>query len=262
MADDALPSNTSSSQAEMDTLVAKVAALTLMSLDMARLCIDVQGVAPGIALAKQALDMTNLCVEVKTQIAPAFTAAANMAIASMAPPPVPDPDHVWVKGIALTPDQMEASFGPGVGDEQTWQVVCIGREPGLYASATEANLQIEGVPNQFREKRKSRVEALSFYRHRYESNRVAKWTPVPVDEANGNNGNTSSSSALRDVQAANFLDHIPLASLGICRGSKRSRVELGYMYLGDLDLCETQHASGTVSILGQRQRGDTGPLWV
>ncbi|KAJ7076279.1 hypothetical protein B0H15DRAFT_955802 [Mycena belliarum] len=171
MTDTTLASNASTPQEEMDALVAKVAALTLMSLDMARLCVDVQ---------------TSLCIDVKTQIAPAFTAAANRAIASLVnapvPAPVPVPDHLWVKGIALTPDQLEASFGPGVGDEQTWHVVCIGREPGLYASPTEANLQIEGVPNQFREKKKSRVEALAFYRHWYESARVEKWNAVLVDD--------------------------------------------------------------------------------
>ncbi|KAJ7097251.1 hypothetical protein B0H15DRAFT_797931 [Mycena belliarum] len=186
MTDTTLASNASTPQEEMDALVAKVAALTLMSLDMARLCVDVQNVVPGIALSKQALEMTSLCIDVKTQIAPAFTAAANRAIASLVNAPVPAPvpvsDHLWVKGIALTPDQLEASFGPGVGDEQTWHVVCIGREPGLYASPTEANLQIEGVPNQFREKKKSRVEALAFYRHRYESARVEKWNAVPVDD--------------------------------------------------------------------------------
>ncbi|KAJ7085638.1 hypothetical protein B0H15DRAFT_801799 [Mycena belliarum] len=184
MTDTTLASNASTPQEEMDALVAKVAALTLMSLDMARLCVDVQ----SIALSKQALEMTSLCIDVKTQIAPALTAAANRAIASLAnapvAAPVPVPDHLWVKGIALTPDQLEASFGPGVGDEQTWHVVCIGREPGLYASPTEANIQIEGVPNQFREKKKSRVEALAFYRHRYESARVEKWNSVSVDNDN------------------------------------------------------------------------------
>ncbi|KAJ7083944.1 hypothetical protein B0H15DRAFT_951698 [Mycena belliarum] len=182
MTDTVLASNASTPQEEMDALVAKVAALTLMSLDMARLCVDVQNVVPGIALSKQALAMTSLCIDVKTQIAPAFSAAANRAVASLVNAPVPFPDHLWVKGVALTPDQLEASFAPGVGDEQTWHVVCIGREPGLYASPAEANLQIEGVPNQFREKKKSRVEALAFYRYRYETARVEKWNSVLVDD--------------------------------------------------------------------------------
>jgi hypothetical protein len=41
----------------------------------------------------------------------------------------------WVQGVPLTPDQLDASFPAGVGDDLAWQVVCIGREPGLYLSA-------------------------------------------------------------------------------------------------------------------------------
>lgn len=50
-----------------------------------------------------------------------------------------------------------------------------------FIFSDEADRQIKGVPNEFRQKKHSRVEALAFYRHRYETNRVHKMVPVPVD---------------------------------------------------------------------------------
>ncbi|KAJ7686239.1 hypothetical protein B0H17DRAFT_1204448 [Mycena rosella] len=167
--------NASNPQAEMDALTAKVAQLTTMCLDMTKLCIDV--LSPGVALSKQALEMTALCLDVKGLVPPAFIAAAQHAAviivaASVAPPPT---IRSGFQGVALTPAQLEAKFGPaGLGDDLPWQVVCIGREPGLYASVDDANDQLNRVPNQFRAKKQTRVEALAFYRHRYEAGKGAE----------------------------------------------------------------------------------------
>ncbi|KAJ7655489.1 hypothetical protein B0H17DRAFT_1146427 [Mycena rosella] len=165
--------NASNPQAEMDALTAKVAQLTTMC------------VVPGVALSKQALEMTALCLDVKGLVPPAFIAAAQHAaviIAAASVAPLPH-DLLWVQGVALTPAQLEAKFGPGgLGDDLPWQVVCIGREPGLYASVDNTNDQLNGVPNQFRAKKQTRVEALAFYRHRYEAGKVQKWNEVPEDD--------------------------------------------------------------------------------
>ncbi|KAJ7694606.1 hypothetical protein B0H17DRAFT_1199136 [Mycena rosella] len=175
--------NASNPQAEMDALTAKVSELTKLSLEITKLCIEVQGVSPAIALSKKALDMTALCLDVKACIPPAFISAAHAAAAAAvvpAAPPLRDP--LWVQGTAITPDELEAQFGPGLGDNLPWQVVCIGREPGLYASVDDANDQLNGVPNQFRQKKSTRLEALAFYRHRYSCGKVEKWTEVPEDD--------------------------------------------------------------------------------
>jgi hypothetical protein len=36
---------------------------------------------------------------------------------------------------ALAPDELDALFPAGYGDNIHWHVVCVGRRPGLYASA-------------------------------------------------------------------------------------------------------------------------------
>ncbi|KAJ7655507.1 hypothetical protein B0H17DRAFT_1213975 [Mycena rosella] len=118
-----------------------------------------------------------------TLIPPAFIAAAHQASAlvtvvqqtsaAIAAAPVHDP--LWVQGILLTPDQLGVQFPPGLGEDLLWQVVCIGREPGLYAS-------VNGVPNQSHKKKKSRAEALTFYHICYGKGKVEKWNEVPEDD--------------------------------------------------------------------------------
>ncbi|KAJ7916075.1 hypothetical protein B0H13DRAFT_2451280 [Mycena leptocephala] len=84
-------------------------------------------------------------------------------------------------GVAITPEALERRFPPGVGDLATWYVVAVGREPGLFISSDEAEDQVKGVPNFCREKKKSRREALDFYRHKYEHREVMKLTEVVED---------------------------------------------------------------------------------
>ncbi|KAJ7909364.1 hypothetical protein B0H13DRAFT_2330412 [Mycena leptocephala] len=71
----------------------------------------------------------------------------------------------WIRGVPRTPGQVEAAFPEGSGE--VWYVVIRGREPGMYRTPTEANAQTDGVPHQFREKKKTRREALAFYRENY-----------------------------------------------------------------------------------------------
>ncbi|KAJ7439020.1 hypothetical protein B0H11DRAFT_1934797 [Mycena galericulata] len=171
-------SNASNPQQELAALVKRVSELSQMALDMTRLCIDVQAVVPGISLSRQAFEMARVCLDLRTGIPEAFARATGVASVE----PVPTSAGIdWVEEPAPTPAQMESYFPPGLGDDMAWHVVCIGREPGLYSSTDEADRQITGVPNQFRQKKSSRLEALAFYRLRYDSGRVHKMVAMPVE---------------------------------------------------------------------------------
>ncbi|KAJ7440335.1 hypothetical protein B0H11DRAFT_2253100 [Mycena galericulata] len=149
-----------------------------MSLEMTRLCIDVQAISPGIALSRQAFDMARACLDLRAVVPELFAKIAGL---STTEEPGAPPSFDWVEVTAPTPDQMEQYFPLGLGDDLAWHVVCIGREVGLFQSAEEADRQIRGVPNQFRQKKDSRLEALAFYCLRYESQRVHKMVAIPVD---------------------------------------------------------------------------------
>ncbi|KAJ7108373.1 hypothetical protein C8R43DRAFT_962919 [Mycena crocata] len=174
---------TSTPQQEVDALLAMVANLSHMSLDLARICIDVQNVVPGIALSRQALEMTGACLDVKVantkpdQIHHAFAVVAEAAAAAAAPPV---PSVEWVRRQALTPEQLETSHPQGYCDDSAYQVVTIGREPGIFISSHEASTNISGVPKGFRKKKDSRIEALAFYRAQFEAGKVEKWRDVPI----------------------------------------------------------------------------------
>ncbi|KAJ7694391.1 hypothetical protein B0H17DRAFT_1132024 [Mycena rosella] len=99
---------------------------------------------------------------IASQIAEATDAALN--------PPGP----LLLHGLPKTPPEMADMFPPGVGDFQSWYVVIVGREPGLYGSAVEADAQVNGIPGQFRQKKTSRREALDFYWERYIAGAVDK----------------------------------------------------------------------------------------
>ncbi|KAJ7829134.1 hypothetical protein B0H13DRAFT_2372763 [Mycena leptocephala] len=169
--------NASNPAQELEALVAKIDSLTQLSLEMTRLCIEAQGVVPDITLSKQSLELTQACLDVKSQVRPVVNCVLAATAPESAPTPVapPAPAIEWVRGVPLTPDQLDASFPAGVGDDLTWQVVCIGREPGLYLSPKQANPMLNGVPNQFRRKKGSRVEALAYYRLLYTHGEVQKW---------------------------------------------------------------------------------------
>ncbi|KAJ7148075.1 hypothetical protein C8R43DRAFT_1129228 [Mycena crocata] len=175
--------NASTPQAEMDALLAMVSNMSQMSLNLTRLCIDVQNVVPGIALSRQSLEITSACLDVKDQIRHAFAVVAEAAAAAAAPPP---PSVEWVRRQALSPDQLEASHPHGYYDDSAYQVVTIGREPGIFISSDDASANISGVPKGFRKKKDSRVEALAFYRAQFEAGKVEKWRDVSVVPAAAN----------------------------------------------------------------------------
>ncbi|KAJ7077657.1 hypothetical protein B0H15DRAFT_954950 [Mycena belliarum] len=127
------------------------------------------------ALSKLALDMTKLTMEINDGIPAVIEAQVEAAIAALSTAAT-----AFVRGTARTPNQMDALFPPGVGDHQVWYVVIRGREPGLYGSSVDADTQVNGIPGQYRQKKTSRVEALSYYRHRYNAGDVDKINEAPA----------------------------------------------------------------------------------
>ncbi|KAJ7818922.1 hypothetical protein B0H13DRAFT_2454194 [Mycena leptocephala] len=123
-------------------------------------------------LSRLSVSITQHCFQLQERI-PAVVAAHLAALS----PRGPD----FEVGVAITPDALERRFPPGVADLATWYVVAVGREPGIFISHDEAEDQVKGVPNFCREKKKSRREALDFYRHKYEHHEVMKLTEVVED---------------------------------------------------------------------------------
>ncbi|KAJ6449870.1 hypothetical protein C8R45DRAFT_1114427 [Mycena sanguinolenta] len=103
-------------------------------------------------LSVAASEATCLAIEVQAKLPLALAKHAATSI-------------TWIRSIAQTPSAVEAKFPAGSGE--VWYVVIRGREPGLYRTPEEANTQTDGVPHQFCEKKKSRCEALAFYRDNY-----------------------------------------------------------------------------------------------
>ncbi|KAJ6570823.1 hypothetical protein DFH09DRAFT_1312866 [Mycena vulgaris] len=160
---------------ELAALVAQVADLSQLALDLTAKCIDINQQLPIVVASQVAAAVAELTRTFFFSFL-CYTLAYLLAIA----------DVEFVEGVAITPDALEALFPPGVGDYQSWYVVCIGREPGLYPSSEEADDQVTGVPHQFRRKKNGRQEALNFYRAKYVSGQVVKMTEaVPMPVASG-----------------------------------------------------------------------------
>ncbi|KAJ7866847.1 hypothetical protein B0H14DRAFT_3442239 [Mycena olivaceomarginata] len=126
------------------------------------------------AMSKLALDMTRHCIDLTDKIPRVVRAQVEAAVAEVHPP------VAFSQGIAPTPAQLEAQFPSGRGDNQAWYVVCIGRQPGLYATADEADAQVLGVPDQYRRKVVGRIPALAYYRQMYDLQRVMRLTEIPT----------------------------------------------------------------------------------
>ncbi|KAJ7846747.1 hypothetical protein B0H14DRAFT_3454234 [Mycena olivaceomarginata] len=143
-----------STPTEMEALVALVARLSTASMDVVRLAAEVQAKIPAVVALEAA----------------AARASATAAAAQASP--------VWVRGIPKTPAELELQYPEGSGE--TWYVVICGREPGMYHTAKEANDNCDGVPNQLKQKKTSRLEALAWYRQLYNgphgATGVQKWT--------------------------------------------------------------------------------------
>ncbi|KAJ7227794.1 hypothetical protein C8J57DRAFT_1534864 [Mycena rebaudengoi] len=129
-------------------------------------------VAKVATLSRLAADLTKLAIEVQTELPDIVQAAIDSAFQEETP------DAVWVAGTPLTPDDLDAKFPPGTGEHQHWYVVLRGRSPGLYPRSLNCDDQVLGVPNQYREKKRGRAEALAFYRASYNRGEVEQWTPV------------------------------------------------------------------------------------
>ncbi|KAJ7876071.1 hypothetical protein B0H14DRAFT_2568366 [Mycena olivaceomarginata] len=141
----------SSPKEELESLVSLVAALSQMSLDIAKHCLDVQTRLPGIVDAVIAAGV------------------AAQILHLPAPPPT------WVSGIARTPDELEAAHPATEDDDsQVLHVVTVGREPGLYATVAQSNYQVNGVPGAACLRMPGRVAALAYYRAKYAAHEVEK----------------------------------------------------------------------------------------
>ncbi|KAJ7277779.1 hypothetical protein C8J57DRAFT_1503618 [Mycena rebaudengoi] len=134
-------------------------------------------VAKVARLSKLAVELTSLVIEIQTELPGLLKAEIDAALGDE------NTDNLWVAGSPLAPDELEAIFPPGVGDTQTWYVVLRGQNPGLYPSYNDCDEQVRGVPKQFRQKKSGRLEALAFYRRHYTEGGVEKWTEV-VDTLN------------------------------------------------------------------------------
>jgi hypothetical protein len=202
-----------STATELESLVALVARLSVVSMDAVRLAAEVQGMLfspssppAGLTIRCAARLPAVVAAEVVHARASAATAAAAAAAAAAAEAAAADAaaaitaattaaSVLWVRGIPLTPAELEALYPEGSGE--TWYVVICGRAPGMYRTAyaffsihsgsadcfqysPEADAVCNGVPNQIKAKKTSRREALAWYRQEYHGptgdGGVQKWT--------------------------------------------------------------------------------------
>ncbi|KAF8179379.1 hypothetical protein K438DRAFT_1977432 [Mycena galopus ATCC 62051] len=131
-------------------------------------------VSKATTLSKLALDMTRLCIEIGDGLPAVVKAQVDAAIAELAPV-----GPQFYRSAAIAPDDLEALFPSGYGDNQPWYVICVGRRPGLYASAADADDQVRGVPNQLRKKKDSHEEALLYYRSQYRIGECTRISEAP-----------------------------------------------------------------------------------
>ncbi|KAJ7265125.1 hypothetical protein C8J57DRAFT_1230159 [Mycena rebaudengoi] len=160
---------TSSSQ-ELHALLSRVGTLIQMSLDMAKVGVDVQQRIPSI-LAHHVDDaIAGIPSLVAAQVTAQVAAAAGTAAADI----LPD----FVEGIVITPDALDLLNPAGSGDDCYWHVVLVGREPGIYQSVTTSDELVKGVPSARRRRKSSRLEALTYYRVNYDAGKVKKWVDI------------------------------------------------------------------------------------
>ncbi|KAJ7206710.1 hypothetical protein C8J57DRAFT_1614701 [Mycena rebaudengoi] len=155
----------SSSSQELHALLSRVGTLIQMSLDMAKVAVDVQQRIPSV-LAHHVDDaIAGIPSLVAAQVAAQVAAAADI---------LPD----FVEGVAITPDALDLLNPAGSGDDCYWHVVLVGREPGIYQSVTTSDELVKGVPSAGRRRKSSRLEALTYYRVNYDAGKVKKWVDI------------------------------------------------------------------------------------
>ncbi|KAJ7826184.1 hypothetical protein B0H14DRAFT_3467815 [Mycena olivaceomarginata] len=125
-------------------------------------------------LSSTAMEAMCLAEEVRATIPGVI--ANEVARASAATSPASGAGPLWLGGVSRTPAELEAAHPEGTGE--IWYVVVCGREPGMYHSPDEANHLCNGVPGNHKQRKKSRREALAWYREEYERGNVQKWTEV------------------------------------------------------------------------------------
>ncbi|KAJ7088342.1 hypothetical protein C8R44DRAFT_751910 [Mycena epipterygia] len=143
------PTTASTPAQEMDALLAQVGDLSKLALKMTQHCIDLHDNIPRV-----------VALQVSAKVAAELATLADTASANPDSPGIYTHFHPrsssnglhaasedFVEVPAPTPDELDARFPPGTADSQVWHVVCIGREPGLYANHTDAYEQMRGVPN-------------------------------------------------------------------------------------------------------------------
>ncbi|KAK7027716.1 hypothetical protein R3P38DRAFT_949215 [Favolaschia claudopus] len=164
---------------EFEELKALVAHLSLVATEAMRLSVEVQAKLPAV-LAKEIAAREIVAARSAATIAAhaaadsaatiAAHAAANAIASVSAAAPAPaatsvDSDPVFVRGTPKTPDQLAIDHPEGTG-EICYVVIC-GREPGIYYKASDADRVCNGVPNQLKAKKTSRIDALDWYRSLY-----------------------------------------------------------------------------------------------
>ncbi|KAJ6499770.1 hypothetical protein DFH09DRAFT_1076369 [Mycena vulgaris] len=159
---------------ELAALVAKVAALSKLALEMTKLTMDIDGMARLTSSFLTHFILDAIPNVIASQVAEAVAAIQRKSIQlplDPISPSLPASAPQFVEGVASTPDQMEAMFPPGFGDHQACN---------HHRLSVGADAEVNGVPGQFRQKKASRIEALAFYRNRYNDNAVIKLNEVVV----------------------------------------------------------------------------------
>ncbi|KAK7030155.1 hypothetical protein R3P38DRAFT_2775573 [Favolaschia claudopus] len=162
----AQPNSSAVPQTELQELISLVSRLSAASTEAMRLAVEVQArlpvvVAVEVSAARAAATSAAAAQAAAAQAAAAQAAAAQAAAAqaataqAAAPPPQPDLDDddqgpLFVRGIPLTPAEVEEAHPPGQGE------IC-----------ETADAQCNGVPFQLKAKKTSRVSALDYYREHY-----------------------------------------------------------------------------------------------
>ncbi|KAJ6503657.1 hypothetical protein C8R45DRAFT_1091436 [Mycena sanguinolenta] len=150
-------------------LAALVTTLSKLSIDVSQRALTLN----DKNLSSLGLEMTRHCLEITECLPRVLHEHVEAALAQLRPP-----SPLFYQGIAPTPAHMEEMFPPGNSESQTWHVVCVGRQPGLYATSQEADAQVLGVPDQSRRKVSGRAAALAYYRSMYETDKVMRLTEI------------------------------------------------------------------------------------
>ncbi|KAF8187857.1 hypothetical protein K438DRAFT_1972561 [Mycena galopus ATCC 62051] len=129
--------NAATPDLELAALLTQVTALSKLAVDVTHWSLDLN----DKALSKLALDMTRHCIDINDKLPRIVRAQVAAALSELRAA------LGFYQGIAPTPSQLDALFPPGRGDNQTWYVICIGCQPGLYATPEEADDQVLGVPD-------------------------------------------------------------------------------------------------------------------